>query len=98
MTLPQGWEQVSFEELTPPEAPIIYGILQPGPEITDGVPYIRPTEVRDGIIDIGSVRRTSIAISERYSRSSLEEADTILTIVGTIGKVAEVPTALEGGI
>ncbi len=97
MTLPQGWEQISFEELTPPEAPIIYGILQPGSDIADGVPYIRPTEIRDGIIDVSSVRRTSVAIAERYSRSSLEASDTILTIVGTIGKVAGVPLELEGG-
>lgn len=97
MRLPQGWEIVSFSEITPPTAPIIYGILQPGPDRTDGIPYVRPTEIVDEAIDLALIRRTSPEIARRYARSSLKHDDTILTIVGTIGKVAAVPQELEGG-
>jgi type I restriction enzyme, S subunit len=95
--IPTGWIMAPLAELTEPDAPIIYGILQPGPETPNGVPYIRPTEIVDDAIDIGSVRRTTPAIAERYRRSALRENDILLSIVGTIGKVAIVPAALNGG-
>nr|WP_284699001.1 restriction endonuclease subunit S [Sphingomonas lycopersici] len=94
--MPERWATVSFAEVTPPDAPIIYGILQPGPDHPGGVPYVRPTEISDSTIDIDALRRTSTKIAEQYARSTLKTADTILTIVGTIGKVAEVPAELEG--
>lgn len=97
MTSPQGWIDVAFEEITPPDAPIIYGILQPGPDIPGGVPYVRPTEIVGGNIDTANIRRTSTAIAKRYDRASLRSGDTVLSIVGTIGKVAEAPDELDGG-
>lgn len=95
--LPEQWTEALFEEITPSDAPIIYGILQPGPDLVDGVPYVRPTEVNDGRIDLSTIRRTSMEIADRYKRSTLRNGDIILSIVGTIGKVAEVPAELDGG-
>lgn len=97
MAYPKGWAKGTLSELTFPDAPIIYGILQPGPEQEVGVPYVRPTEIVGDTIDVQNLRKTSNSISERYSRSKLEADDTILSIVGTIGKVAAVPVELEGG-
>lgn len=96
MTLPRGWVEVELGEITPPDAPIIYGILQPGPDLKDGVPYIRPTEIDDGGILAGQLRRTSPKISARYRRSMLQPNDVVLTIVGTIGKTALIPAQLAG--
>jgi type I restriction enzyme, S subunit len=97
MIPPKGWVDFAFDELTPPDAPIIYGILQPGPDTIGGIPYVRPTEIRDNLIDVGALRRTTSEIAIRYSRSALMEDDVIFTIVGTIGKVAVVPKVVEGG-
>ncbi len=94
--LPRGWTSATLEELCDPAAPIIYGILQPGPEVRDGVPYVRPTEIRGDVIQVGEVRRTSPEIAARYSRASLRPGDVLLSIVGTIGKVAVVPPELDG--
>ena len=94
--LPDGWERVRFEEMVARDAPIIYGILQPGPEYPAGVKYVRPSEIQDGVIDLKSVRSTSPKIAAQYERSKLAAGDIILSIVGTIGKVALVPNALDG--
>jgi type I restriction enzyme, S subunit len=96
VTLPTGWQWVSLEELIGDEAPIVYGIIQAGPEIANGIPYVRPTELEDGRIDISSLKRTSTTIAEKYSRSTLKAGDIVLAIVGTIGKLAIVPPELEG--
>ncbi|MGM4877063.1 restriction endonuclease subunit S [Bradyrhizobium sp. 956_D2_N1_5] len=97
MSLPTGWVRLQFQEITPPEAPIIYGILQPGPQYEGGVLYVRPTEISDGKIQLAEVRRTSPQINKQYTRSILRVNDLILSIVGTIGKVAATPPELEGG-
>jgi type I restriction enzyme S subunit len=95
--LPTTWCWVAAEELVPIDAPIIYGILQPGPDIPDGVPYVRPTEIKDDHILLDSLRKTSLTIASRYKRSQLKTNDILLSMVGTIGKVLIVPQALEGG-
>ena len=96
MSLPSSWRSVAFDEITPPEAPILYGILQPGPHQEEGVPYVRPTEIDADGANIGALRRTTRAIAAQYARSTLRPDDLILTIVGTIGKVAQVPAVLDG--
>lgn len=94
--LPDGWAEAELGDIVPPDAPIIYGILQPGPNLPDGVSYVRPTEIVNDVIDAANLRRTSAEIAARYRRSTLKPDDVILSIVGTIGKVAIVPMALDG--
>lgn len=88
---------ITLDQVTPEDAPIIYGILQPGPDVVNGVPYVRPTEIQNGIIRLEDLRRTTSTIAEQYKRATIRTGDLILTIVGTIGKVAVVPEALDGG-
>lgn len=95
--LPDGWAWEKVRELVEPDAPVVYGILQPGPEADDGIPYVRPTEIQRDQIQLVSLRKTTPEIAKRYERSSLKSEDVILSIVGTIGKVALVPTELAGG-
>jgi type I restriction enzyme, S subunit len=94
--LPEGWTSTSFTEAVAPDAPIQYGILQPGPDVLGGIPYVRPTEIQDDKIDIGSLRRTTAEIAAKYQRASLKTGDVLLSIVGSIGKVAIVPAELDG--
>lgn len=92
-----SWPEVALEELVVEDAPIVYGILKPGPNIQDGVPYVRPTEMGDRQIRLGSVLRTSPKIAQDFRRSTLRTGDLVLSIVGTIGKIAFVPPQLDGG-
>ncbi|MEY2486751.1 MAG: type restriction enzyme subunit [Verrucomicrobiota bacterium] len=87
----------SLAEIAAEGAPILYGILQPGPDTPGGVPYVRPTEITEDVIDLSSIRRTTPTIAGKYKRSVLKPDDVILSIVGTIGKVAIVPSELDGG-
>ena len=91
-----GSPSLRLEEITPADAKIIYGILQPGPDTPGGVPYVRPTEIVDGQLELDAMRRTTSEIAQRYKRSTLAEGDVLLSIVGTIGKVAVVPPNMAG--
>ncbi len=95
--LPEGWCWASVEELSPNDAPVVYGIILPGEDIPDGVPYIRPIDIRDdGTVNMASLKRTSPETATQYGRAALQTGDIVLSIVGTIGKVAIVPTHLNG--
>jgi len=75
----------------------MYGILQPGLNVAAGVPYVRPSEIHGDQIQLADLRRTTPEIAAQYKRASLKAGDVLLSIVGTIGKVALVPPELEGG-
>jgi type I restriction enzyme S subunit len=95
--LPPGWRWNRLADVAVPGAPILYGILQPGPNVPGGVPYVRPTEIVGDTIELDTLRRTTREIAKAYRRSFLKSEDIVLSIVGTIGKVAIVPAELEGG-
>lgn len=91
------WPSKRLEDLVENNAKILYGILQPGPDLPEGVSYVRPTEINNHKIVLDGIRKTSSSIAAKYKRSVLKAGDIILSIVGTIGKVAIVPPELEGG-
>ncbi|MCL3862047.1 hypothetical protein [Actinotalea sp. K2] len=79
-----------------PDRPVTYGILKPGPDVADGVPYVRVADMRAGGIALPRVKRTSTAIALQYKRSTLQAGDLLISIRGHVGRMAEVPAALDG--
>jgi type I restriction enzyme S subunit len=86
----------SLEELIQPDRPLTYGILMPGEDVAGGVPYIRVVDMRDGGIQVSSIRRTTPEISTQYKRSLLRPGDILISIRGHVGRTAIVPAILEG--
>ena len=93
--LPEEWIWVASEEITEPDADIVYGIVQPGPNIPNGIPYVRGKDIQDGRILIDQLLRTSPKIAERYTRASLQNGDVLLGIIRAT-KVVIVPNELHG--
>ncbi|MBK5341853.1 restriction endonuclease subunit S [Pseudomonas sp. TH49] len=83
-------------DLVSPLRPISYGILMPGPDQDEGVSYVRVVDMKDGGIDIKSVRKTTVEISTAFKRSLLKEGDILMSIRGHVGRLASVPPELEG--
>lgn len=75
---------------------ITYGILKPGPDLPDGVPYVRVVDIKDGRIDVDGLRRTSTSIAEEYRRSTLKAGDLLISIRGHVGRMAVTPIECEG--
>jgi type I restriction enzyme S subunit len=83
-------------ELVLPERPITYGILKPGPDVQDGVPYVRVLDIKKNRLHIHQLLRTSKQIATQYKRSLLLPGDVLVTIRGTVGRTCIVPEELEG--
>lgn len=96
VTNPKGWEVRPLIELIDPDRPITYGILMPGDDIEGGVPYVRVVDMKDGVVLVDQVRRTTIEIAQQYKRSSLRAGDVLMSIRGHVGRLAVVPKELEG--
>jgi type I restriction enzyme S subunit len=96
--IPLNWSWGSLDQIVKENKPILYGILKPGPDIPNGIPYVRVNEMDDGkYIDSSSLRRTTIEIASKYKRSTLNPEDLLISKDGTIGKVSIVPSNLAGG-
>ncbi len=95
-SLPSTWAIADLRTLCRPDRPICYGILMPGPELEIGVPYVRVADFPKDRIRLETVRKTSPDIDAKFARSRLSAGDILLSIRGTVGRLAVVPPELEG--
>jgi type I restriction enzyme, S subunit len=92
---PDSWEIAELREMVRPDRPITYGILKPGPDLPEGIPYIRVADYPNDRLSLGNVRKTSPVIDKEFSRSRLEAGDILLSIRGTVGRLIVIPRELE---
>ena len=85
----------SLDELIQPGRPITYGILKPGTGYPGGIPVVKVKDMRDGMIDQTDMLLTSPEIDTQYQRSKLRRGDLLISIRGSVGRMAEVPESLE---
>ncbi|SPA10648.1 hypothetical protein CBM2633_A10274 [Cupriavidus taiwanensis] len=85
-----------LNDLVDENRPITYGILMPGPDVEDGVLYVRVVDMKNGGIELSGIRSTSREISNSYRRSLLKGGDLLMSIRGHVGRFAIIPPMLEG--
>ena len=90
-TIPNDWKVVSLDKIV--KKPIVYGIVQAGPEVDNGVPYIKSTDVGGDII-IENLSKTSEEIARKYARSEVLPGDIVFSLRGNIGELSIVPEEL----
>ena len=76
--------------------PITYGILKPGTGFQGGIPVVKVKDMQNGIIDESDLLLTSPEIDTQYQRSKLCKGDLLISIRGSVGRMAIVPESLEG--
>lgn len=85
------YPEIALSNLVDPKRTICYGIVQPGPAVPDGVPYINVVDILNGEILMGGLKKTSSDIDDQHRRSRVTPGDVILTIRGTHDRVTQVP-------
>ena len=92
--IPQSWNVGSLASLV--SSDITYGIVQAGPHVEGGVPYVRTGDMSNDYLDRSEMLCTSRVIANAYSRSEVRAGDIIVSIRATVGKVLPVPQELDG--
>ena len=95
--IPDHWSVSQLRYVVEPRRAITYGIVQAGPKLDDGVPYIRPADMRSsGRVSVVDLPKTSPEIAAKYTRSAVSPGDLIVSIGPSFGKVMVVPPELDG--
>ena len=92
--IPVEWEARPLDGLV--DDPITYGIVQAGPYVEGGVPYIRTGDMGGDFLCLDGLLRTSPVIAKAYKRSEVSIGDIVLALRATVGKVLPVPLELNG--
>ena len=90
------WEKRTLGELTASTRPICYGVLKPGDFIDDGIPLVRVTDISKNHFDSTNLYRISASLDEEFARSRIEGGEILLSIQGTVGRVAIAPPEMKG--
>jgi type I restriction enzyme S subunit len=93
--LPEHWRYSPLATCCE-ENSVTYGVVQPGPAVTEGKPLIRVNNFNDMRLDLADVMHIAPEIEAKYARTRLTGGEVLLTIVGSVGQVAVVPSRLAG--
>lgn len=88
--IPVEWKVEPLAKVT--EKLITYGIVQPGPNLPTGVPFIQTKDLTKGELQTEEMDRTSQDIHNSYSRSAVCPGDVIIGIRASVGLVCQVPS------
>ena len=90
------WLEVSLGDLTASTRPICYGVLKPGPNDAGGVPLIRIQDMERDAVAEENLHHISASLDREFARSRLKGGEVLLSIQGTVGRVAICPPSLAG--
>lgn len=93
---PETCHPAPLAEITSPNAPVCYGVVQPGTHYRDGVPLVTITDMM-GDLDQG-LHRISRNLDAQYARSRVVAGDLLLSIKATIGRLRVLPPGFAGNI
>lgn len=94
--LPDSWDWVRFDEIVEPNKPITYGVLVPGPDEPNGIPFVRLGDL--SLTAPPSLPEKSISreVDAQYERTRLQGGEILMGVVGSIGKLGIAPNSWSG--
>ncbi|WP_340239332.1 restriction endonuclease subunit S [Sulfitobacter pontiacus] len=96
MGLPDKWSAEAFANIIDPRATISYGVLVPGPDVEDGVPFVRAQDLMLSGHPDKPGKTIANDIECKYARTRLEGGEILLCVVGSIGKLGVAPKKWAG--
>lgn len=94
--VPAGWTVASLSQLEVGSRSSAYGVLKPGEHVPGGVPFVRVGDLANGTIDDADLKHIAPEVAAAYDRTRLRGGEVLVSLVGTIGRSAVVPSHLAG--
>ncbi|MBI3770008.1 MAG: restriction endonuclease subunit S [Deltaproteobacteria bacterium] len=94
--LPHDTATIALGDLVAPNRRISYGVLVPGPDVEDGVPFVRIQDL--ALKNAAAVPSKHIAkeVDAQYERTRLGGGEILIGVVGSIGKMGIAPKSWAG--
>ena len=92
----EGVEMVKLEDVVSKECTLSYGIVQPGEDIFDGVPVVRPIDLITTYVYRHGLKNTTKDISDSYRRTILKGKEILFCVRGTTGIMSLATQELDG--
>lgn len=94
--LPETWIWTKFDDLINPEYPIAYGVLVPGPDVVDGIPFVRIADLDLLNPSLKPEKSISPEVDRQFLRTRLRGGEILMGVVGSIGKLGIAPASWAG--
>lgn len=94
--LPSSWCVERIANLVDPESTISYGVLVPGNDVSDGIPFVRAQDLSLSNHPARPNKTIAPEIEKPYARTRLTGGEILLCVVGSIGKLGVVPDSWAG--
>lgn len=95
--VPNSWAVEELKNLVDPANTISYGVLVPGSDTAEGVPFVRAQDLYLSGHPDKPNKSISVDIEKPYARTRLVGGEILLCVVGSIGKLGIVPASWAGG-
>lgn len=93
----KSWPIQKLKDIVDPNCPISYGIVQPGEELEEGVPIVRPVDLNSELyVFRKGLKKTSEEISNSYKRTILRGDELLMCVRGTTGLMGIATEELKG--
>jgi len=96
ITNENGWEVDMLENVVANDCTISYGIVQPGDDVLDGIPVVRPVDLVTIVVEREGLKRVAKDISDSYKRTILKGGEILLCVRGTTGIMSFASSNLAG--
>jgi type I restriction enzyme S subunit len=90
------WNKRQLIDICDAQRPITYGVIKLGPEMPNGVPCLRTSNVRWLRVDVEGMKRISPKLSSEYARTVLRGGEVLVNVRGTLGGVAVATPSMTG--
>jgi type I restriction enzyme, S subunit len=93
---PRGWREKALDEVADSNCTLSYGIVQPGTEVPQGLPIVRPTDLVAKVITLQGLKRIDPKLADGYRRTTLLGGELLLCVRGSTGMVSVAAPELAG--
>ena len=81
------FQSVPLIETIKKGAGLSYGIVVPGDNLEEGIPMVRPSDFKNGRLDLSNVYRVDPEIEKKYARTRLIGDEVLVQVIGQPGQV-----------
>lgn len=91
------WVEKALEDTVDQYCSLSYGIVQPGDDMAEGLPIVRPTDLGIKVIELNGLKRIDANLAKSYRKTTLRGNDLLLCVRGTTGMLSIASQTLIGG-